>query len=478
MLLQGLLNGIQCSVYGDDSVNVTSLCCNSSSAKAGSLFFCLKGNNFDGHDFVGDVLRQGAVAVVCERKLNVHATQIVVADTRQAMAFVAKNFYGNVADEMQIITVVGTNGKTSTSYILQSILSKAGRSVGVIGTNGIFYCGTKQANLLTTPDPVNLHYWLRQMFLAKVNTVIIEVSAHAVALRKTCGIVADVGIFTNFSQDHLDFFGNMQHYADVKASYFADSNVRQAVVNADDALGRRILATFPHCTAYSAAGKADCFATDVSTGRQGSRYKLNAFGQVYPVFTPLCGTFNVYNTLAAATCALLLGVDADDVTQGIANLHFIEGRNQTFWHNGVRTVVDYAHTPDGIDNVLSYLAADTHGKLVVVFGCGGNRDKSKRAVMGQCVSAYAHFAVVTNDNPRYEDALSIALQVSRGVTVPHKILLNRRLATHFALSLAGEGDTVAILGKGAEEYQEVNGVRLPYSDVQTVQEYFAAHSAE
>ena len=468
MRLQQLLEGVGATTFGCGDVDVTSLCCDTSAVKQGCLFFCLKGNTYDGHDMITKALGDGAVGIVCERKLNTEALQIVVPSSRRAMAICAKNFYGGAADKMRIVSVVGTNGKTSTSYILQAILSEHGVNCGVIGTNGIFYGGNVYCNALTTPDPINLHYWLKQMYLSKVRSVVIEVSAHAIALQKMSGITADAAIFTNFSQDHLDYFRTMENYAKVKKSYFCSDNVQNAVVNIDDELGKQIAEQFP-CVTYSAKNVADVYATEIETAESGNRFVLNAFGQKAVIESPLGGTFNVYNILAAATYALCAGVPIETIASAVKKIQRIDGRNETYvTKKGVKIVVDYAHTPDGIDNVLSYLKSNAAQKLIVVFGCGGNRDKFKRPLMAQSVSKYADFAVITNDNPRYEEPKAIAEDVLSGMSCPCKVVLNRAQATEYAVSVAESGDVVAVLGKGAERYQEVKGKKLPYSDADTV----------
>ena len=469
MYLQELLNGVSCEIVGSGNPCVTSLACDTSSVKPGCLFFCLQGQKFDGHNFFRKAIGDGAVAVVCERPLDTKALQIVVSDARAAMSQVAKNFYENCADKLKIISIVGTNGKTSTSYILESILNKAGYKTAVIGTNGIFFNGQKYDNPLTTPDPINLHYWFRQMYLNKVQVVIMEVSAHAIALQKMRGVLSDFAIFTNFSQYHLDFFKTMQNYAAVKRSFFSEEYVKNAVVNIDDDLGKIIAGEFANVSTFSTLMPADGVASDISLSADSSNFLLNVYGQSARVTTKLSGKFNVYNVLAAVTCAMSMGVDVDTAAQAVSAITYVNGRNETILRSdGMRVVIDFAHTPDGIENILSYLKSTSKGSLIVVFGCGGNRDKYKRPLMGEKVSAFADFAVLTNDNPRYEDPRAITQDVVSRLTCPYKVILNRSQATEFALSVAKANDTVAILGKGSETYQEIKGKKFPYSDVDVV----------
>ncbi len=468
MYLQQILNGVSYKAMGEGNPDVTSLACDTSRVKAGCLFFCIKGQKYDGHDFFQKAIGDGAVAIVCERPLETQALQLVVEDVRAVMSIAAKNFFGCCVDKLRIVSVVGTNGKTSTTYVLEAILSKAGYKTAVIGTNGVFFNGQKYSSGLTTPDPIELHAWFRQMYLNKVDIVIMEVSAHAIALRKMIGICSEVAIFTNFSQDHLDFFHTMEHYRQTKKSFFVSSYVKNVVTNADDELGREIAALLSSAT-YGVVGKADVKATELHIDKEQSIYKINIFGQTAQVTTHLSGIFNVYNTLAAATCASVLGVDIDTVTSAIEEVRCVSGRNETIIRSdGARIVVDFAHTPDGIQNILGFLKRTAEGRLIVVFGCGGNRDKFKRPLMAKAVSSFADFAVLTNDNPRYEDPKLIARDVSEALSCKYKIILNRSQATEYALSVATGNDTVAILGKGAEEYQEIRGHKLPYSDIEVV----------
>ena len=468
MYLQQILNGVSYRMSCDGNPEVTGLACDTTQVKQGCLFFCLKGSKYDGHDFFRKAIGDGAVAIVCEKQLETQALQIIVEDVRSVMAIAAKNFYESAVDKLKVISIVGTNGKTSTSYVLEAILAKAGYKTAVVGTNGIFFNGQKHASALTTPDPIELHFWFRQMYLNKVDVVIMEVSAHAIALHKMQGILSEVAIFTNFSQDHLDFFRTMENYANTKKSFFTQKYVKNVVANIDDSLGREIATLLPAAT-YSVDGNADARATDVEILNDKSTYRVDLFGRSAVITTHLAGIFNVYNTLAAATCASVMGVDIDTISAAIEEVECVSGRNETIIRSdGARIVVDFAHTPDGIQNILSFLRRTTKGKLIVVFGCGGNRDKFKRPLMAEKVSQFSDFAILTNDNPRYEDPKLIAQDVSERLTCKYKIVLNRSQATEYALSIATGEDTVAILGKGAEEYQEIRGRKFPYSDVDVV----------
>lgn len=455
-------------MLGADNPDVTSLSCDTSTVKPGCLFFCLKGQQYDGHDFFRKVIGDGAVAIVTERKLDTSLLQIVVPNCRIAMSVCAKNFYEHCADKMQLIAIVGTNGKTSTSYILQNILQKSGTNTAVVGTNGVFFNNQHILCNLTTPDPILLHKLFKQMYQNNVKTVVMEVSAHAIALCKVYGLHFDVAIFTNFSQDHLDFFRTMERYAEVKRSFFCSDNVANAVVNVDDNLGKQVYSQIPSVS-FGMDANCDCFVENVQTDGQYTQFDMCLFGNRSIVKTKLAGQFNLYNILSASATASVLGVPLGVIADAVGEVEHIDGRNQTLMRSdGAKIVIDFAHTPDGVNNILSYLKSVSQGQLIVVFGCGGNRDKFKRPLMAEVVSKYADFAIVTNDNPRFEDPKVIANDIVARLSCKHKVVLNRSQATEFALSLASCGDIVAILGKGAERYQEIKNKKIPYSDLEVV----------
>lgn len=476
MFIQQIINGLKCQVIGNDNPDVTSLSCDTSTVCAGSLFFCLKGQQYDGHNFFRKVIGDGAVAIVTEKRLDTSLLQIVVPNCRVAMAVCAKNFYQHCADKMRLIAIVGTNGKTSTSYILQNILQKSGTNTAVVGTNGVFFNNQHLACNLTTPDPILLHKLFKQMYQNNVQTVVMEVSAHAIALQKIYGLHFDVAIFTNFSQDHLDFFQTMEKYSQTKSSFFTADNVTNAVVNVDDTLGKKIYNQI-QSVSYGMGENCDCYLQNVQQLDGYTQFQISLFGNRAVIKTKLCGKFNLYNVLSACSCASLLGVPLNAIVDAVQEVEFIDGRNQTLMRNdGAKIVIDFAHTPDGINNILSYLKSVTQGQLIVVFGCGGNRDKFKRPLMAEVVSKYADFAIVTNDNPRFEDPKVIADDITTRLSCKHKVILNRSQATEFALSLASCGDTVAILGKGAEKYQEIRNRKIPYSDLEIVTRLLARNT--
>lgn len=464
MNLYKLLSGINYEIKGNGNVSISALSCDTRTVVKDCLFFCLIGQK-DGHLFAKKAQYDGAAAVVVERYIEVSIPQILVHNTRSVMALVAKQFYSNACDNLKTIAVIGTNGKTSTTYILDAVFSSAGYSTAVIGTNGIFINGIHKDSKLTTPDPIDLHREMEEMSKAGVEYLFIEVSAHAIYYNKLDGICASAAVFTNFSQDHLDFFENLKQYAEVKKSFFNSNHTKTAIINADDVVGQELIAqcSVPFVS-YGYSCPSDIFALDYVEEDDGIAYTVNACAEIAKVKYRLRGMFNLYNTLCATAVARVFGINLDRIVRGINNLKKIDGRNEVYSNNGRRIVVDFAHTPDGVKNILAHLRQITKSKLICVFGCGGNRDRFKRPLMGKIVSSYCDYAILTDDNPRYEPSKEIIADIECGMSIDYEINSDRRNAIERALALAESGDTIAILGKGAEKYQEIKGVKIPFCD--------------
>ncbi|MDE6029473.1 MAG: UDP-N-acetylmuramoyl-L-alanyl-D-glutamate--2,6-diaminopimelate ligase [Clostridiales bacterium] len=468
MLLSELL---QC----ESDIEVTGLAFDSSVVKNGDLFFCLVGTENDGHTFAADAVARGAVALVVERKLALDVPQIEVSDARKALSHAASEFYGNPSKRLKMIGITGTNGKTTTTYIVKSIIEAAGHSCGLIGTNAVEYLGNKTDARLTTPDPIELHAILKEMSDAGVEYVVMEVSAHALKLSKTDGIVYEVAAFTNFSRDHLDFFGSMDNYAAAKKSFFSLEHARSAVVNVDDELGKEIIkeSKLPVVT-YGVDNPSDVFGIDLSMSAYGLSYVINMADSVGHVKFSLTGRFNMYNTLCAAAVAGSLGFGLQSVIAGIRNVKKIDGRFNIINMSKCNVIIDFAHTDDGIANILRAIREFAPARIITVFGCGGNRDKSKRAVMGKIVSQMSDYCFVTSDNPRFEPPLDIINEIAAGIDeiggTNYAKVVDRKQAIKSAISMADKQDIVLIAGKGAERYNDVMGNRTPYNDEQYVME--------
>lgn len=454
---------------------IKSICCDSNLVEAGSMFFCLKGENHNGEDFAAQAVEKGAVCVVSENKLEINALNIVVDDARVALSLCSANFYGNPQRDLKIIGVVGTNGKTSTTKIIQAIMSQAMIPCGVIGTLGVSFEGKNYESKLTTPDPLELFRHLSELKKLGAKVVVMEVSAHAIALKKVAGIKFETLVFTNCTQDHLDYFKDFENYKSVKKSIFKKEFANNIVVNTDDRLGVEILNEIQGVVSYAIKNPADVFAVNQRIGINGSSFVVNIFDEIYDVKTKLVGSFNVYNVLAGMTTAKLMGISLEIMVKAIKKLQPVSGRmEKVAVYNGGCVFVDYAHTPDGLEKALLSLRKVTKNNLYVVFGCGGNRDSSKRQIMGRIAGDLADFSIITSDNPRFEDSYKIISQIESGLresSLDYICIENRKKAIIYGLKLIGVGDNLLIAGKGAENYQEIMGVFHEFSDKGVVLEY-------
>lgn len=459
----------------ESELEITGLACDSSKVKPGYLFFCLIGRNNDGHTFAADAVARGAVAVVVERRLALDCVQIEVDDARHALALAAAAFFGNPSKRLKIIGVTGTNGKTTTTYILKSIIEAAGHACGLIGTNAVEYGDNKLDATLTTPDPIELQKIFADMAAAGVEYVVIEVSAHALALSKVDGIMFEAAAFSNFSRDHLDFFGDMEAYAAAKKSFFTPEHARAAVLNVDDELGVEIMReTKLRVVTYGVERPSDVFGIDLEMSAYGLSYVINMSDNVGKVKFNLTGRFNMYNTLCAAAVAEAIGMPFSAVINGIRNVKKVDGRFNIINTAKCSVIIDFAHTDDGIANILRAIREFAPARIITVFGCGGNRDKTKRAVMGKIVATLSDHCFVTSDNPRFEPPVDIILQIESGIKEIGKTnytpIVDRKEAIRAALEMAEKDDIVLIAGKGAERYNDVMGRKQPYNDEQYVME--------
>ncbi len=443
------------------------LCTDSRVAEKGDLFFCYRGEHVDLHEFAQEALARGAEALVCERELPFSCAQLILPDGREGMARIAAAFYGHPERKMKFVGVTGTNGKTTVTYLLRSVLGQAGFRTGIIGTLGAVYGRHFVAPALTTPDPVGLFSLLAGMRQAGVEIVVMEVSAHALALKKECPIYYDVAVFTNLTRDHLDFFGTMERYGEAKRLLFTPSRCRCAVLNADDPFSA-VLKQGVIFKSYGLETPADSFALIEREDLRGSRITLNLSDELCEAELPLAGRHNVLNALAAATAARKLGVNVEDIARGLTEAEQVDGRLEwTASYRGADIFVDFAHTPDGLEKSLAALRPYCAGRLIVLFGCGGNRDAGKREQMGETAAKGSDFAVLTSDNPRYEDPCAIITEIEKGFrrhSDRYVCVEEREKAIAYALGRLREGDVLLIAGKGGETYQEIMGIKYAYND--------------
>ena len=451
---------------GDAALSVIDVAFDSREATPGCLFFCVPGASVDGHDFAAAAADAGASALVVARWLDgVDRPQVLVPSVREAMGPMSAAVFGHPARAMTMVGVTGTNGKTTTTYLLEAVFEAAGMPPGVIGTTGARIAGTPVPLARTTPEAPDLHRLLARMRGDGVRAVAMEVSSHALDQHRVGGVVFDVAAFTNLSQDHLDYHPSMDAYFGAKAGLFTPAHARAAVVNADDPWGRRLLeAPSIPTRSYAMDARADLCAEDVAVDVGGIAFRVGESS----VRSLLRGRFNIANCLCAIGVAETLGVDRETAARGVAAVPRVPGRVEPVdAGQNFLVVVDYAHTPDSILSVLQAARPLTAGRLIVVFGCGGDRDHAKRPLMGAAATANADLTVITSDNPRSEDPLAIIAAIEAGARDGGGAFVvepDRTAAIALAVGEATGGDTVVIAGKGHEPYQEFADRTVPFDD--------------
>ena len=474
MRLKNILKNIEIKKsYNFKNCNISSVTHISEDAIKGGLFICLKGNKFDGNQYINDVIAKGVKCIVTENDIEVFGvTTIIVDDARKTMSLVAKNFYNCVCDCVKIIGIVGTSGKTTTSILLSQILEKANKKVGVIGTNGIFINGIRMENKFTTPDPFELHYVFYQMKMLGVEYVVMEVSAQAIYYSKLAGIKLSIGVFTNISPEHLDFFGSIENYAKCKMNYFVYDNMDECVVNVDDFYGMELAykVNIP-CVSYGVTSPANSFAVNISSSIDGLKFCANVMDSVIDVNNKLIGDYNVYNILAAMTVAKMLGVSDRDIDHAVNNFSQIEGRFNVFEKNEKRIVVDFAHTPESIDKLLSNVKRMCAGRIISLFGCVGYSDKEKRIAMASAVDKYSDYIIVTTDNRGEVSFQEIEKDIILGISkCKYMSIEDRKSAINFGLGLLKKDDVLVLIDKGVESFQMIEKERIPYNELEYVKE--------
>jgi UDP-N-acetylmuramoyl-L-alanyl-D-glutamate--2,6-diaminopimelate ligase len=460
-------------------VEVAALAYRSESVTEGALFFCVPGFSADGHDFAPDAVRRGATALVCERPLGLGVPEVVVPSVRAAMAPIAAAFFGDPTSELRVVGVTGTNGKTTTTFLVRHVLERAGIRTGLLGTVCSIVGGRTEEVVRTTPEAIELQRTFREMVDSGDEACVMEVSSHALELHRADAITFDCAVFTNLTQDHLDFHGTLEEYFGAKRRLFvphAGTPPRVPIVNVDDARGAELAKELPDSLTFAIERDADYVAGGVRTGAGGSTFTCRAPEGAAEVELPLPGLFNVYNALGALAAGRTLGVGLEEAARSLASAPGVPGRLEPVDEGQDFTVlVDYAHTPDSLENVLSTCRAlldhGEGGRLVCVFGAGGDRDRDKRPLMGAAARRLADHVVVTSDNPRSEDPGAIIAAIVAGAEREAdavsllEVEPDRRSAIERALRGAKQGDIVLIAGKGHEQGQELAGGRkIPFDD--------------
>ena len=454
---------------GAPGIEISGLAYSSQSVTPGALFFCVPGFRVDGHEFAADAVARGAVALVCQRPLGLGVPEIVVDDVRAAMGPAAARFYGDPTAQLELTGITGTNGKTTTAYLVRHLMEAAGRQCGLLGTVKRVVGGTEEEVVRTTPEAIDLQHTFRRMVDGGDRACAMEVSSHALQLGRVGGIRYAVKVFTNLTQDHLDFHESMEAYFAAKRRLFDEPGT--AVVNVDDPYGRRIAAEVD-CLTFAIERDADFRARGVEFDLMGSRFIVDTPTGELAVDSPLPGLFNVQNVLGAVAAVRSLGVDEISLD----GFDRVPGRFEPVDEGqDFGVLVDYAHTPDSLENVLRAAREVTRGRVHVVFGAGGDRDRSKRPLMGDAARRLADRVLVTSDNPRSEDPEAIIDEIMRGAGSEAVREPDRRRAIARAVEQAGPGDVVVIAGKGHEQGQEFeDGRKEPFDDVTVAREAIRA----
>lgn len=478
--LEALLSGIDTvEVVGDLSCEISAVEYDSRRVIPGALFVALPGEHVDGAVYIEEAAQRGAVAVVTQESCMLGGSFpcVQVSNARLTLAQLATAFHDHPARKLSAVGITGTNGKTTVSFMLREIFHAAGKRPGLIGTVRYEIGDRVLPAARTTPESPDVQSMLAQMQRSGCDSVIMEVSSHALDQYRVAGIEFDAAIFTNLTQDHLDYHGTLENYFEVKSRLFSQI-CGQAIVNRDDAWGRRLIdecCRETPCLCYGFHEDSAVRGFDAQTDANGSRMRVESpWGEV-EISLQLIGRYNLSNALAAFAAAASLGVPVDVIARALSSMENVPGRLEAIpGRKGKRVYVDYAHTDDALRNVLEALREITLGKLVVVFGCGGNRDRGKRQLMGEVASKLADYAIITNDNPRTEIPEKIAADIAGGFDSDRKyeVVLDRRAAITRGIELVGKKDVLLVAGKGHETTQEFDGAIVPFDDRETVREAF------
>ncbi|MFA5676082.1 MAG: UDP-N-acetylmuramoyl-L-alanyl-D-glutamate--2,6-diaminopimelate ligase [Christensenellales bacterium] len=455
-------------IIGNEEVSVKRLTYDSRKGCEGALFFCISGFNTDGHKYANDAVNKGAAALMVTRRLDVDVPQIIVEDARASMAYISREFYGRPDEQMRMVGITGTKGKTTTTYMVKSILEQSGIKTGLIGTI-VNMIGNKQLYTeRTTPESPDLFALLRRMADEGCKSAVMEVSSHSLCLSRAAGITFDVAVFTNLSRDHLDFHKTVQNYAESKKRLFLSA--KRGVVNADDCTAGFIMDGIDiNWRTVGIKENADLTAKNIEITPRGTSFDLCGAQMMLPVSLKIPGIFSVYNALCSAAVCLLLGEKAETIKKGLETLPGVAGRFEVLDTGGnpFTVILDYAHTPDSLESTLLTVRTFARGRIITVFGCGGDRDSGKRPIMGDIAGRLSDYCVITSDNPRTEEPLDIIKQIEDGIKDKQRdyvCIENRRKAIKHALQSAQNGDVIVLAGKGHETYQEIKGVKHPFDE--------------
>ncbi|HSH35005.1 UDP-N-acetylmuramoyl-L-alanyl-D-glutamate--2,6-diaminopimelate ligase [Schnuerera sp.] len=478
MKLENIIEGSKYEIYkGNKDIDIHGIEHDSRQISRNNMFIAIKGFTVDGHNYIKEAIKRGANCIVVQKYVKIDkdgVTLVKVDDTLEALARFSSKYYNEPSKKLNLIGVTGTNGKTSTTYLINSIFNKKDEKIGLIGTLGSIMDGKVVENKNTTPESLTIQKHLRMMVDAKTDYCIMEVSSHSLDLKRVEYIDFQVGIFTNLTEDHLDYHLTMENYFNSKLKLFNKTN-KYNIINGDDFFGKKILDniknTIPVIT-YGIDKKHDVYATDIVCHIKGADFTLNTPIGTIPINMKLLGRFNVYNALAAASCALVYNIDLPTIKMGLESVTGIKGRFEIVPIDKDYTVIiDFAHTPDGLEKVLTTVDQFAEGRKVVIFGAGGNRDRTKRPIMGETVAKHADLCIVTSDNPRFEEPDDIIKDVVLGVEKANGkyiTITDRREAIEFALLNAKPKDIILLAGKGHETYTIIKDKTIPFDEKQIV----------
>lgn len=479
MTLKDILEGIEIQkISGTIDIEIRGITYDSRKVSKDYMFVAIKGFKTDGHNYIADAIKNGATAIIVEDDVKIDnpgITIIKLKSTRTSLSKLSANYYGNPSKKMNMIGVTGTNGKTTVTYLLKSIFESAGQKTGIIGTIGSVVDEKIIKTENTTPESTIIQEHLSTMVNANVKNCVMEVSSHSLDLKRVEDCNFDVGIFTNLSRDHLDYHKTLENYFKAKLKLFFMTK-KANIINIDDDYGDRIIKSTSHLNTsiitFGIEGKADIFATDIDYHLEGVNFVLNTPKGSIDIHLNIPGKFSVYNALAAASCAYAYNLDLVHIQSGLAKVKGVKGRFELVpIDRDFSVIIDFAHTPDGLEKVLTTIRQFAEGRIVALFGAGGNRDKSKRPIMGETVGKYADFLIVTSDNPRNEDPKKIIEDVVAGVKKVNNnyiTIVDRKEAIRYALENAKPKDIILLAGKGHETYTIINDKVIPFDEKQIV----------
>ncbi|AXH53067.1 UDP-N-acetylmuramoyl-L-alanyl-D-glutamate--2,6-diaminopimelate ligase [Clostridium perfringens] len=477
MILKSLLKGLDYEVIkGNEESKVQNIRYDNRKIEQGDAFVCVKGFKVDGHSFIGDAIKKGAKTLIVQEDVSAQEdiTIIKVRDTRKALAIMSSNYFGNPKDKLKIIGITGTNGKTTSAFIIKSILEKAGFMTGLIGTIANYIGNKKVDAVRTTPESYELHELFKNMVDAGVEYCVMEVSSHSLELDRVYGIQFEEGIFTNLTIDHLDFHKTFENYYNAKFKLFERSN--HSIINLDDPYGANIVKDIEErgvktkVSTFSIEKESDFKAFEIKSHSNGSEFKVNLESiEEFSINIP--GEYNIYNSLGCIICAYNLNIPMDKIKEGLSDV-VIPGRCELVAKEKnlpYSIIIDYAHTPDGLENILSTVKAFTKNRMISVFGCGGDRDKVKRPQMGKIGCELSDIAIITSDNPRSEEPMDIINDIVKPLNYDNFVIeVNRKEAIRKAMNMALEGDVIVIAGKGHETYQILKDETIHFDEREVV----------